>query len=364
MLKFIHAADFHLDSPFAGLAPYQAAERRRESRAMVDRMAEYADREGVGLVLLAGDLFDSDSVYRETYETLAQALGKMKCPVCIAPGNHDCCTPQSPYAAGSWPDNVHIFLSRQVEKMSFPEIGVSVYGAAFTAPEQTESLMEGFRAEADGLTPLMVLHGDLGVSGSPYNPIREEQVADSGLAYLALGHIHRRSAPARAGRTLWAYAGCPEGRGFDETGEKGFYLCTVDGETVSAEFVPFAHRRYERIEVDVTGQDAADAVKAAVPPDTQRDLYRILLTGETGEAGVDLTALQKMLQDRFYQIELRDGTRVQEDVWARAGEDSLRGLFLKELRQKWDSAEDEAAREILTQAVRFGLAAIDNRDLV
>ena len=52
-----------------------------------------------------------------------------------------------------------------------------------------------------------------------------------------------------------------------------------------------------------------------------------------------------------------------EDVWARAGEDSLRGLFLRELRAKWDSAADEAEREAVVQAVRFGLAALDHRDI-
>ena len=132
---------------------------------------------------------------------------------------------------------------------------------------------------------------------------------------------------------------------------------------ISLTFVPFARHRYELLEVDVTGRDPREAVEAALPPETARDLYRILLTGETGEGGVDTAALGEALADRFYALELRDHTRMAEDVWRRAGEDSLRGLFLRELRRRWEAADDEAAREAVTRAARFGLAALDHRDL-
>ena len=73
--------------------------------------------------------------------------------------------------------------------------------------------------------------------------------------------------------------------------------------------------------------------------------------------------LETALSGRFYALEVRDHTRVAQDVWARAGEDSLRGLFLRELRTRWDAAGDASEREAVTQAVRFGLAALDHRDL-
>ena len=104
-------------------------------------------------------------------------------------------------------------------------------------------------------------------------------------------------------------------------------------------------------------------MEAALPADTARHLYRVLLTGETGEGGVDAPALREALADRFYALEVRDRTRMAEDVWARAGEDSLRGLFLRELRTRWDGAETEEERETVTRAARFGLAALDHRDL-
>ena len=362
MFQFIHAADFHMDSAFSALTPRQAAARRRESRELPARLAEYVGSHPVDLVLLAGDLFDSDGFYRETAEALRDGLGQMAPPVFIAPGNHDWCGPGSPYTAMDWPENVHIFRTGAVESVPLPALHAVVHGAAFTAPEQRESLLRGFRAPEDGNVHLMVLHGELDPPQPRYDPIAREEAEASGLHYLALGHIHRRGS-RRLGGTLCAWPGCPEGRGFDELGEKGFYHGIVDGGAVTLQFVPFARRRYEILQVDVTGRPPLAAVEEALPEDTRDHLYRLLLTGETGEGGVDTAALREALTDRFYALELRDQTRVAEDVWARAGEDSLRGLFLRELHQRLRTAATEEERAVIQQAARFGLAALDHRDL-
>ena len=364
MLHFIHAADFHLDSAFGALTARQAASRRRESRELVFRLANYVNSHEVDLVLLAGDLFDSGSVYRETGEQLAQALGQMRAKVVIAPGNHDWSGPGTLWEQVTWPENVFVFKSSRMESLELPEYHAAVHGAAFTAPEQAESLLSGFSVPQDGKVHLGLLHGELDGAEGCYNPIRREDVASSGLAYLALGHIHKRTEPLRFGSTLCAWPGCPEGRGFDELGEKGFYEGTVteDG-AVSLSFVPFARRHYEILEVDVTGKDPRAAVEASLPETTVSDLYRIILKGQTGEQGAGAAALQESLADRFYALEIRDETRMAEDVWSRAGEDSLRGLFLGELRKKLDSAQSEEERAAVTRAARFGLAALDHRDL-
>ena len=78
MFRFVHAADFHLDSAFRALSPRQAAARRRESRELPQRLANYVNQNGIDLVLLSGDLLDSNSGYRETAEALREALS----PVC------------------------------------------------------------------------------------------------------------------------------------------------------------------------------------------------------------------------------------------------------------------------------------------
>ena len=364
MLKFIHAADFHLDSAFAALPAGRAAERRRESRELPFRLADYVNAHGVQLVLLAGDLFDSAAPYRETGEALAEALGRMEAQVFAAPGNHDWYGPGSPWLTVEWPENVHIFREDAMTAVEVPALGVTVHGAAFTGPERGSSFLKGFTAPKDGKVHIGLLHGEVDPAGERYDPLRREEIAASGLAYLALGHIHKRGEPRAYGGTLCAWPGCIEGRGFDELGEKGFYQGTVDDAgVVSLAFVPFARRRYEILEVDVTGRSPRASVEAALPEDTARDLYRVVLTGETGAGGVDVRGLREALADRFYALELRDRTRVAEDIWARAEEDSLRGLFLRRLRQRRQEVESGAEREAVDRAVRFGLAALDHRDL-
>lgn len=362
MVKFIHAADFHLDSAFAALPAGQAAERRRESRELAFRLADYVNANGAQLVLLAGDLFDSAAPYRETGEALAEALGRMNAQVFAAPGNHDWYGPGSPWVTVDWPENVHIFRENAMTAAELP--GVTVHGAAFISPEQGTGLLAGFSAPEDGRIHLGLLHGEIDPAENRYNPLRREEIAASGLAYLALGHIHKRGEPRVFGGTLCAWPGCVEGRGFDELGEKGFYEGVIDDSgKVSLTFVPFARRRYEVLSVDVTGKSPREAVETALPGDTGNDLYRILLTGEAGEGGGDVRALETALAGRFYALEIRDRTRVAADIWSRAGEDSLRGLFLRALRARYDAAGDEAERETVTRAVRFGLAALDHRDL-
>lgn len=364
MLKFIHAADFHMDSAFGALSASQAASRRRESRELGFRLAEYVNSHEIDLVLLAGDLFDSTGAFRETGEQLAAALRRMQAKVFVSPGNHDWYGPGSPWVTVQWPGNVHVFSTGQMTAVDLPEWNLTVHGAAFTGPEQAAGMLTGFVAPSDGRIHVGVLHGEVEPSEARYNPIRKEEIAASGLTYLALGHIHRRTESQTFGTTVCAWPGCPEGRGFDELGEKGFYAGTIDDTgKVALTFVPFARRRYEILTVDVTGQAPRAAIEAALSAGTVQDLYRILLTGETGEGGAQAEALQEALADRFYALEIRDQTRLAEDLWARAAEDSLRGLFLRDLKSRLDSARTEEERQRITMAARFGLAALDHRDL-
>ena len=258
---------------------------------------------------------------------------------------------------------MHVFTSKTVERVELPELGCAVYGAAFTAPVQDESLLAGFRAPEDDFIHLMVLHGDISATESRYDPLTKEQIKESGIDYLALGHTHQFGGFLREGQTTYAYSGCPEGRGFDELGEKGILTGTVERGKAELSFVPFARRRYEILNVDVAGRSAEDALRAALPDATVRDIYRIIFTGETDERGLDLKSIEEQFAPDFFHLELRDETRIGEDVWARAQEDSLRGLFLRELRTKFDVASSDDERAKISLAARFGLAALDGRDL-
>ena len=249
-MRILHAADLHLDSPLSSLPAPQAAQRRRELRDIPHRLAQLARAEGADVVLLGGDLLDADRVYPQSIQAMAQALGELSIPVFIAPGNHDPYTPQSPYAAASWPDNVHIFSTPQMEAVELPQLGAVIHGCAFPAPHREDSPLSGYTVARDGRLHILCLHGEVAPTGR-YAPILPGQLGATGAHYAALGHVHRCSGLQREGETYWAYPGCPEGRGFDEVGEKGCLLVDVTHQGTTARFLPLCCRKYRIQEVDV-----------------------------------------------------------------------------------------------------------------
>lgn len=356
MIKLLHAADLHLDSPFAALAPEKAAARRAEQRALLERLVQECNERGCDLLLLAGDLFDGAHVYRDTVEALRSALAGCTAQVLIAPGNHDWLSTGSPYLTESWPENVHIFQSQTIESVRMERLGCRVYGAGFRQ-EHCPALLDGFSAPDDGVYNLMVLHGDA-TGGEDYNPVSRAQIEGSGLDYLALGHIHRRGS-VQAGKTLCAWPGCAMGRGFDECGEKGALMVTLDGGGCQTEFVPLGARRYEILRVPVEGEPLS-AVLSALPEDSSRDVYRILLTGE--HEPIDCAALYDALLPRFDTLELVDRTLPPLRLWEAAGEDSLKGQFLSRLKARYDAA-DEAERSTVLLAARYALSIFEEREV-
>ncbi|MDD6160851.1 MAG: DNA repair exonuclease [Oscillospiraceae bacterium] len=349
-MKILHASDFHLDSPLGHLSREQALIRRKELREIPAALAELARREQADLVLLPGDLFDGQRVCPETVDALTAALGSLDLPVVIAPGNHDCLSPSSPYRTARWPDNVHIFPDREMGCFTFPRLNCAVHGCAFTDSHRADSPLAGFTAPEDGLTHLLCIHGEVAAE-SVYAPLPPAALAHSGVVYAALGHIHSGSGLCREGNTAWAYCGCPEGRGFDECGEKGALVIELTDGGISARFCPLSRRQYRVERVDLSQFDAF------LPTDAVDDLVRVILTGESAHAP-DLAALETRLRRRFFYAELRDETTLPQSLWARAEEDSLTGLFLRGmLRRLSDAAEEDKPRLLL--AARFGLAALE-----
>ena len=307
-------------------------------------------------MLLAGDLFDSARVYRDTLEALRAALAACRCPVFIAPGNHDALLPGSPYLENGWPENVHIFRTAEPERVSLPEL--DIYGAGFLRAEMP-AMLDGFRVADPARLNILVLHGDAENPASPYDPVSSAALAASGLDYAALGHIHRRG-ERRDGGTLCAWPGCLMGRGFDECGEKGALLVSAEKGACRTEFVPCGARRYERLSVPA-GDDALAAVRAALTPELEGSCCRIELTGEA--APVDLAALQAALEAQFFSLDLRDRTRPKQDLWEACGEDTLRGHFLDGLHAQFEAAETDERRQVVARAARLGLALMDGREV-
>ena len=353
MIKILHAADFHLDSAFSSLPPEKAAARRREQRSALEQLAALC--EDCDLVLLSGDLFDSARIYRDTLDALKRFFAAVQAEIFIAPGNHDWLAQGSPYLTEDWGERVHIFKSDTIERIRLEQC--DVYGAAFTAQEMP-SLFDGFAVADPDRLNLMVLHGDL-QANSVYNFISAEAIAASGLDYLALGHIHKGEV-RKFGKTVCAWPGCLMGRGFDECGEKGVYKVTLDKTACRTEFIPLRTRKYEILTVEA-GDDALASVNAALPADTEDDCYRILLTGESD--AIDLPALEAALAPRFYSLSVRDCTVPKQALWAAAGDDTLRGHFLRDLKAQYDAADEDGQRKIAA-AAKLVTALMDGREAV
>lgn len=362
-LKILHAADLHLDSPFEGLSAGKAALRRGEQRRLLSAMAELVRERDIDLVLLSGDLLDSDCCYQETGFELLESLRAMAVPVFIAPGNHDFYSPHSPYARLKLPENVYIFRENRLQYVDLPELSARIWGAAYT-DRYCAPLLRGFQARKEaGRLEILCLHGEVCTGEGNYCPISPDDLAASGLDYAALGHVHLTGGLRKAGDSYYSWPGCPEGRGFDECGEKYVNIIELEEKDCALSQVSLAFRRYEQLKVDVTGSEPLLAVHTLLPDDTVRDIYRIELTGEC-EKAPDLAALQAELGELFFHLQLRDRTRPRTGLWDKASEDSLRGLFLSRLRERYDACETQEEKALIEQTVRWGLAALDNGEEV
>lgn len=335
MIKILHSGDWHLDAPFQGRTETQAGFLRRELLKIPEKLAALCKAENCDLVLLSGDLFDG-AYTRQTYRTVYDALQSMGVPVFISPGNHDYISPDSPYVAEIWPENVHIFKKQQVEWVDLPALGLRIYGAGFQSMD-CPALLDDLKAA--GLS-VGVFHGDPTQIRSPYNPVTKTQVLQSGLQYLALGHVHK-GAFFRAGETLCAWPGCPMGRGWDETGEKGALIVTLDKDA-AASFVPLDTPRFYDLSVE-----ANKGIGTVLPVVANDDFYRVTLTGEA--ESVDLEALRAEFA-RFPNLTLRDQTRKPVDLWQNAGEDHFEGMYFGLLKAALEDADEEAKERILLAA--------------
>ena len=344
-MKILHSADIHLDAPFAGRAQEAAEYLRRELLAIPGKLADICVSENCDLVLLSGDLFDG-SYSRESYRALYSALERMAVPVFVSPGNHDHWGMNSPWEREAWPENVHIFTKERMESVALPELDCRIYGAGYQSMD-CPGLLDGFKAEGTEKYHIGILHADPTQAATPYCPLTREQIRASGLDYLALGHVHKTGS-FREGRTLCAWPGCPMGRGYDETGEKGVFLVEL-GDEVSLDFVPLNTPRFYDLQADISSWEAL------LPPAGSDDFYRITLTGYAGEA-------QSVAPIGYPHLELRDETVPETDLWGTAGEDTLEGIYFGMLREALNG-KDDADQRVIRLAARISRQILDGQEV-
>ncbi len=373
MPKILHCADIHLDTPFKSGNAGKSEERRRELRQTFSSMMRYIKENGVELALIAGDLFDSGFVTKDTADFVARELASASpCIFVISPGNHDPYTKGGVYESTDFSDNVYIFDEPKLTSFYFPEINTEVYGYAFTDTTLTENPFAG-RVPSDlSRINILAAHADVGNPLSVYCPVSEKDISDSGFDYCAFGHVHGSEGVKKAGNVSYAYSGCIEGRDFGETGHKGAVVAEINKEhglvTVDSETVRFSKRRYEIMTLDISGAAEKESTVAEVAAAVssaeygEDTLLRLVLAGNVSPSlKIPTEELSAMLSEDLYYVEVINRTLPLYDVAALEKDPSIRGAFFRELRPRLETGSIEE-RAAAARALRIGLAALSGED--
>jgi len=192
--RFLHTADWHLGMKATGLA--DAADQIRSARLeTARRIMELAHDERVDFVLIAGDVFDDNSVGNKlVYQVLHILEQVAPLPVFILPGNHDLSGPASVYQRLPFhrpPANVHVLTS---DDARFILDGEVVLLPAPVTQKRSERDPTRHLPDAPGdVIRIGVAHGSPAIEGKyepDDHPIRTEAAEACRLDYLALGHWH------------------------------------------------------------------------------------------------------------------------------------------------------------------------------
>jgi len=271
-MRFIHAADVHLDSPLRGLDAYEGAPVeaiRVATRKAFTNLVQLAICECVDFVILAGDLYDGDG---HDYNTALFFINQMReleqagIPVVLLSGNHDAASQIT--ARLTLPNNVHPLPTSRPDTVTFDRIRVALHGQGYACQAETRNLAAEYPPPRSGFFNIGVLHTALeGREGhEPYAPCTLAELLARDYDYWALGHIHHRESVNGSNRVRVEYPGNVQGRHVRECGAKGCLLVTVNSHGVTEpEFRALDVFRWEVLPVNATeAGSTAEALDAAV----------------------------------------------------------------------------------------------------
>ncbi len=258
-MKLLHAADIHLDSPLVGLAMYDEApvdELRSATRRAFDALVDLAIEERVGLLLLAGDIFDGDWPHWGTGRHFMLGMLRLQdagIPVVAVAGNHDA---ESKLTKSlSAPGNFTMLSSRRPDTWISEELGIAVHGQSYATPAVVEDLAAGYPAPLPGMVNVGLLHTS--ADGRPgherYAPCTVRTLIDRGYGYFALGHVHTREVLSQAPPIV--FCGVLQGRGLREAGAKGATLIDIEEGVLHHEHRVLDVVRWAVVTVDAAGAE-------------------------------------------------------------------------------------------------------------
>jgi exonuclease SbcD len=336
LVKFVHAADIHLDSPLRGLARYDSAplERLRgATRRALENLTELCIQEEAELLLIAGDLYDGDWKDYNTGLFFIRQMARLQevgTKVVLVRGNHDAACQISKKLR--LPKNCKELSVKSPETVTFPDFGVAVHGQGFGEAEVFEDLSARYPDPIKGFFNIGLLHTALsGREGHlPYAPCQIDGLKARGYDYWALGHVHNREI---VHKEPWiVFPGNLQGRHARETGAKGASLIElVDGRLRRCEHRNLDVVRWHQIDIDIAKIESEDELL-----DSARSAMRTCIdASDDGLAAARLTILGAgPLHSRLS----RDEESIASNIRAQAAE--LGELFIEKIRFKSRAALD------------------------
>ena len=378
MLRLLHTADVHLGARHGDLGDKAAAQRERQFaafRATVDLALE----ERVDLVLIAGDLFDTNTQPRRSVERVAAELKRLaesSIRTVVIPGTHDVYDRASIYRAhdlaalagvGRDSDLV-VVLTPDAPEVDLPSLDAVVYGRVFATKRAPRSPLEEFTAAAPGTRTWRIglVHGSILIPGRTDHDevvVTTEEIAKSGLDYLALGHWHSTQ-QGRAGSTSWAYPGAPEAVAVDQDRAGKVLLVTLDVDARGARSVAIEERqvgrtRFERLDVDAATIESQPALVARLASLADADLVLdVRITGvRPDELDLDVDEVESELAPSVHKIRVRDVSLAALSSGPIPAEDTILGAFIRDTEARiaeLEAADRDAEAAEVRDVLRLG----------
>ncbi|MDU5260869.1 MAG: DNA repair exonuclease [Clostridium celatum] len=368
-VKVLHCADLHFDTPFKELSKEVSDTSKNELLEVFKNIIDLAIDENIEVLLIAGDVFDNLTVNKNTLFFISDQIRRIKSiKVFISPGNHDPYNEKSFYSMINWPENVYIFKG-DMEFKEVKELNLIVWGAGFRNNYENKTLLRRINIDNDKIN-IMLLHGEITSSNSKneYNPIYINDIYNSNIDYIALGHRHKFSGILKEGMTTYAYSGCPQGRGFDEEGEKGVIIGEVYKGGTNLEFFPVYKRKYVTKEIDITDTNNYDEVVFKVLSDLSdeeihKNFYKIILKGELKEHfKLKENLLIDKLKNKFYYFKIINDTSIEVNLEELSKDYSIKGKFIAKIIEKLKEASDDD-KEILKLALKIGIQCLSEDEV-
>lgn len=231
-MRFVHAADIHLDSPLRGLDAYPGApvERLRiATRQAFENLIDLCLEQQVDFLIIAGDLFDADVKDFNAALMAAAQLRRLKnagIPVYLILGNHDSREEATKHVP--WPDNVTLFDHTRPVTVRHPALPVALHGMSYPKREVLDNLVPKYPAPTAGCLNIGLLHTNAvgNAQHAAYAPCAVAELVAKGYDYWALGHVHDHAVLHEQPHVV--YSGNTQGRHVREIGLKGCVLVSIE----------------------------------------------------------------------------------------------------------------------------------------